>query len=290
MTLLPSQSSPPLFDNYALEITGKDIAQLERCQAAIPEGTPINIAFLGNETHDQRVNAARIIRDSGWEPVPIISSRRLKSTEDRDALLSQLLSAAAPKRFILVGGDPSTPAGPYRDSIDLLNSNILADFGIRNVGIVAYPEGHPKIEDDRLWAAFEHKISFLKERGCAVEITTQFGFDPDAIVAWIERIRLAGVLAPVRIGAPGPASVTTLLRFARQFGVLSSAKVVGRYGFSLGDLASKATADRFMTRLLAGLETVQAGAVGLHIYPFGGIAAAVDWIEAYERCQRGESA
>ena len=36
---------------YALEVTGKDIAQIEASRADIPRATPINIAFLGNETH-----------------------------------------------------------------------------------------------------------------------------------------------------------------------------------------------------------------------------------------------
>jgi methylenetetrahydrofolate reductase (NADPH) len=40
---------------YALEVTAKDIAQVEASKAEIPLATPINIAFLGNEDHAQRV-------------------------------------------------------------------------------------------------------------------------------------------------------------------------------------------------------------------------------------------
>jgi hypothetical protein len=43
---------------YALEITAKNIEQIEAAQSEIPAGTPINIAFLGNETHQQRIRAA----------------------------------------------------------------------------------------------------------------------------------------------------------------------------------------------------------------------------------------
>lgn len=43
-------------NQYALEITGKDIAQIEAAKAAIPPGTPVNIAFLRNESHCQRVD------------------------------------------------------------------------------------------------------------------------------------------------------------------------------------------------------------------------------------------
>jgi methylenetetrahydrofolate reductase (NADPH) len=50
---------------YALEVTAKDITQVEASKTEIPLATPINIAFLGNEDHAQRVNAARVIRTCG---------------------------------------------------------------------------------------------------------------------------------------------------------------------------------------------------------------------------------
>lgn len=60
-TSIPSTPPPPA-GLYALEVTGKAIAQVQTARAAIRLGTPINIAFLGNETHAQRIHAARVIR------------------------------------------------------------------------------------------------------------------------------------------------------------------------------------------------------------------------------------
>ncbi|NVD42314.1 methylenetetrahydrofolate reductase [Ensifer sp. HO-A22] len=266
-----------LFRNYSLEITGKDIGQIEAARSAIPAGTPINIAFLGNETHAQRIEAAARIRQWGFEPVPIISSRRLRSVEDRDELLAGLIGAARPTRFMFVGGDPSSPAGPYKDSLDLIAGGIIADHGIVHVVIAGYPEGHPRIERARLWEALEQKIGLLKAHGCTMEITTQFGFDADAIVDWIAQVRARGIDVPIRIGVPGPADVKRLLRFAAQFGVASSAGIVGKYGFSLANLVNKVGPDRFMTRLEDGMRGRDLGTVLLHLYPFGGIGETVAW-------------
>jgi methylenetetrahydrofolate reductase (NADPH) len=116
----PPREDAPNSRLYALEVTGKDIAQIEASRADIRRATPINIAFLGNETHGQRIHAARVIRACGYEPVPIISSRRLRSQQDLDSLLSALIGEARPRGFILVGGDPTTPAGPYDESLALL--------------------------------------------------------------------------------------------------------------------------------------------------------------------------
>lgn len=263
---------------YTLEITGKDIAQIEAACASIPSGTPINIAFLGNEDHAQRINAARVIRSCGFEPVPIISSRRLHSEHDRDSLLEALISAAAPSRFILVGGDPATPAGPFRDSIALLQSNVLQRHEIRHVGIVGYPEGHPKIDTETLWQSLKWKYDFLLDSGCSVEITTQFGFDADAIVEWIERLRDEGVTAPVRIGIPGPAKAGKLLRYARQFGVVTSAGIARRYGLSLVNLLQSVGPDLYWDRISTGLNGRDLGPVLYHLYPFGGIEEGTHWI------------
>ncbi len=82
---------------------------------------------------------------------------------------------------------------------------------------------------------------------------------------------------PIRIGVPGPADVRRLLRFATQFGVASSAAIVGKYGFSLANLVNKVGPDRFMTRLEDGMRGRDLGTVMLHLYPFGGIAETVAW-------------
>lgn len=266
---------------YALEVTGKDIRQIEASRAEIPAGTPVNIAFLGNETHPQRIEAARVIRACGFEPVPIISSRRLASRQDLDTLLGALIAQASPKRFLLVGGDPASPAGPFSDSLVLMRSGVIARHAIRHVGIVAYPEGHPRIDDATLWQALKWKLGFLADAGCSVEITTQFGFDADAVLQWIEQLRREGFDTPVRIGVPGPTDVGKLLRFARQFGVAASAGVARRYGFSLAQLVHRVGPERFFERLLHGMEKRDLGAVLYHLYPFGGIADGVRWMNRH---------
>jgi methylenetetrahydrofolate reductase (NADPH) len=263
---------------YALEVTGKDIRQVEMSASQIPPGTSINIAFLGNENHGQRVNAARVIRECGFEPVPIISSRRLCSERDLGNLLDLLTKAASPSRFIFVGGDPSTPAGPYRDSPALLASGVLQRHSIRHVGIVGYPAGHPKIDTQTLWRSLKWKHQFLRDRGCTVEITTQFGFDTDAVLHWTQRLRDEGIDAPVRIGVPGPAQVEKLLRYAKQFGVVTSTAIARRYGLSLTNLLRRSVADRYWKDLATGMAGQNLGDIRYHLYPFGGMMKGVRWM------------
>lgn len=271
----------PRGGRYTLEVTGKGIAEVQSAQAAIPQGTPINIAFLGNEDHAQRINAARTIRECGFEPVPIISSRRLLSEGDRDYLLGALTAEAGPSWFILVGGDPVVPAGPYEDSLALLKSNLLARHAIRRVGLVGYPEGHPKIDTDTLWRCLKWKVGFLQDAGCAVEITTQFGFDADAVLRWIGRLRGEGIDARVRVGVPGPADAGKLLRYARQFGSVPPAAAAQRYGLPMDGPDRRVGPERYWDQLAAGTEGGNLGTVLYHLYPFGGILEGVRWMNSH---------
>lgn len=274
--VLPSCLSAP----YTLEVTGKNAPELEKAGTAILAGTPVNIAFLGNETHAQRIEAAKRIRACGAEPVPIISSRRLRSAQDCDALIAAFIQEASPKRFMIVGGDPREAAGPYGDSLDLLQSGVLARHGICEVVIAGYPEGHPKIPNDALWRALEWKLKFLHDAGCTVEFTTQFGFDAPAVLAWIAQLRDRGFETPVRMGVAGPTSARKLLRFANQFGVTTSAAMLRRYGLALTELVQPIAADRYWEQLQEGVERAQLRHVSWHVYPFGGVEDGARWINA----------
>lgn len=262
---------------YTLEITGKDIAKLETVRSRIPDATPVNIAFLGNETHQQRITAAQTIRQTGLEPAPILSARRLRSRDDLYGLLDGLQQVAQPERFLFVGGDPE-PAGLFFDAQALLSEQFIERYGIRHAGIGAYPEGHPKIATDKLWQALHWKHNFLTQAGCRVELTTQMGFEPAAVFDWLKQLRDQGITATVRIGVPGPADTALLLRYAKQFGIASSAGIFRRYGLSLGKLLNRSLPDRYWDGIQEGLAKHNVGDVRYHLYAFGGLDEGVDWL------------
>ena len=68
-----------LLEDFSLEMTGKDVDELERARAGIPPGTRINVTFLGTEDLRMRLDAARAVKRLGFTPVPHISARRLAS-------------------------------------------------------------------------------------------------------------------------------------------------------------------------------------------------------------------
>ena len=271
-----------LIDGFSLEMTGKDIPGLEEARDTIPAGTKINVTFLGNEDLDMRVTAAKAVADMGFVPVPHISARRLSSQGQLEEFLGRLQEVGATDHVFAVGGDPAEPEGPYPDSLSVIRSGILQQYGVKEVSIAGYPEGHPDIPNDVLWRHLEDKSAALKEQGLDAVILTQFAFDTDPVTAWIQGVRDRGIDTEIRIGTPGPAGVKRLINFARRFGVGANAMIVKKYGFSLTNLMGTAGPDRFVTDLAALLaQNPASGNVRLHFYTFGGLLATSKWAREY---------
>ncbi|OZB85900.1 MAG: 5,10-methylenetetrahydrofolate reductase [Microbacterium sp. 13-71-7] len=267
-----------LVDDFSLEMTGKDVPALQEARDTIPARTKINVTFLGNEDLEMRVAAAKAVRDLGFVPVPHISARRLRSRAQLEEFLGRLQEAGATDHVFVVGGDPATPDGPYASAFDVIYTGLLLDYGVREVSIAGYPEGHPDIGDDELWRHLESKSAVLTEQGLDAVILSQFAFDTDPVLAWIDQVRARGIASEIRVGTPGPAGVKRLLGFARRFGIGANAMIVKKYGFSLTNLMGTAGPDAFVSDLSARLAAdAGTGAVKLHFYTFGGLFATSAW-------------
>lgn len=273
-----------LLDDFSLEITGKekDVDSLRAAAADLPAGTRVNVTFLGNEDLEMRVNASKAVLALGLTPVPHVSARRLRSEAELREFLAALQEIGASKHLFSVGGDPETPMGPYTSSLDVIRTGLLPEYGVEEVSIAGYPEGHPDIPNDVLWRELEGKAQSLREQGLGTVLLTQFGFDVDPVIAWIRDVRARGVEGTIRIGTPGPAGVKRLIGFARRFGIGANAMIVKKYGFSLTNLMGTAGPDRFVTDL-ANLVAAEpdAGDIGLHFYTFGGTEATTQWTREF---------
>lgn len=282
-SLVPVETDSPvrLTSHYSIEMTAKDVASLVEAAPLIPQGTRLSVTYLPGEEVDARVAAAVAVRDNGFEPVPHLSARRIASQRDLEAYLDAVVTKAQVSEVFVIAGDPDTPIGPYEDALAIIKSGILRRYGIRHVGISGYPEGHPAIAKPILRQAMLDKAAELEAQGLDYAITTQFGFDADPILDWLEAIRADGVTATVKLGVPGPASIKTLMRFAARCGVGASTSVLRKYGISITRLIGSAGPDKLVDTLAARLDPTIHGKVALHLYPFGGLRPTAAWAQDY---------
>jgi methylenetetrahydrofolate reductase (NADH) len=267
-----------LFADFSLDITAKELGELEPARAVVPAGTAVQLAFPEGADLAERVSTARAIKEAGFMPEPIIAARRLRSAGMLSQYLAALRAADAAESVLVVAGDPVQPQGPYPDAAAVIGSGLLEGHGVRQASIAGHPGGHPAVADDALWAALAGKTAALRRRGLGGSVVTQFGFDAVRVLAWLAEVRARGIGLPVRVSVPGPASVRRLLACASRCGVAVSARVAGEYGFSLTDRTGTPGPDRFIMTLASGYDPRLHGEMRLHFNTFGGFAATAEWI------------
>src|SRR6478609_6945723 len=81
-------------DGYSLEMTAKEIEGLREAAPLIRPGTQIAVTFLPGEEISQRVEAAVLVRELGFEPIVHLSARRLESVEQLDWYLGEITGKA----------------------------------------------------------------------------------------------------------------------------------------------------------------------------------------------------
>jgi methylenetetrahydrofolate reductase (NADPH) len=249
---------------FSIEVTRPSTAELAALADTLPRATLVYFSAVPTVTRDEIVAAAASLRKAGLEPVVHVAARRIGAAADLTGLLARLRGEADIRRLLVIGGDVDT-SGPFVDALAVIQKGALREAGIEEIGIGAYPEGHPRIPSGRLEAALDEKIAAACAQGLRVHIVSQFSFAPERILAWLKQLRACGITRPVRVGMAGPTSIPALLRYARRCGVATSLR--GLMAGAASGLVGHVGPDRIIAALGAaeGL-----GEVAAHYFSFGG--------------------
>lgn len=272
MRLEPVHASMDLLRSYSIEIASHDERSAAIAVETLPSGAETFIASLPKTLPDEVVGAARRLHRGGLSPVPHIAARNLRSERELDGLLERLAAEAGVDRALLVGGDRNEPAGPYVDSLQVLNSGLLEKHGIRTVYLPCYPEGHPRIDDGRLRRARQDKLAAAQKAGLSTAFVSQFCFEAAPITRLARDLRAEGIEAPLRIGIAGPVSPGTLLKYALLCGVGPSIRVLReRDGVARALIAGDAA--HLLAEIALAQKNEPALAIGsIHFFTFGAVS------------------
>lgn len=252
--------------------------ELHQAASLLQTGTSIYLTDLPNRSGDRLAQIATGIFMRGLKPVPHVAARNVASEKALGDLLSRLSSSAGVKRIMLIGGDRERAAGPFEQAIDVIESGVLEASGISEIGIAAYPEGHPDIAEDILRVSLRDKLEAAARMGLSAHIVTQFSFDAWPVVTWLRALRASGIHNRVRIGMAGPASIPALLKFAQRCGVRASAKGFARHAGSIGKMLARATPAEMVNELAEAAASENLGEIAAHFYSFGGLVQAAKWV------------
>ena len=261
----PAPDAAGFARNFSLEATRPIAAEITALVDIVPPATPIYFSAVPTITRHEIVAAAALLRKAGLEPVIHIAARRLASAADLQELLSALRGDGDVRRLLVIGGDVDAP-GAFADALAVIQKGRLRETGIEEIGIGAYPEGHPRIPAGRLESALDEKIAAATAQGLRVHIVSQFSFSPERILAWVRQVRASGIGKPIKIGMAGPTSVPALLRYARRCGVAASLR--GLVSGVASGLVGHVGPDRIIETLSAAGDL---GEVAPHYFSFGGV-------------------
>jgi methylenetetrahydrofolate reductase (NADPH) len=237
----------------------------------LPEPARITITSSPKHGIDESLEVAVRLRELGHGTTLHVAARGVRDEAHLNGLLDRAGEAGIDD-LLVIGGDNPEPLGPYASAVDLLEA--LADHPARpaTLGIGAYPEGHPLIDDEQLWEALERKSRL------AGYVVTQLCFDADVLLSWLDELRARGVTLPLFIGVPGPVDRRRLIEVSARIGVGPSLRFVRKQHGLIRRLFTSPA--RSATRLYDQLapHTGERGIAGFHLYTFNDLESTWRWV------------
>jgi methylenetetrahydrofolate reductase (NADPH) len=247
--------------------------------ALLPKDTCVYVPSLPGLPLARTLEAVASIRAAGLDPVPHVSARRILNKDDFRSFLKEAVSRYGVHRVLLLGGDEPKPKGPFADSLQILESGLLADSGIREIGVAGYPEGHPRIPAADLVAAFKKKQKLTAEQRLGMYVVTQFCFAPSRVVEYCAQLARSAPEVSIYVGVAGPTDPVALARYAQRCGVSASLRALRNLGSGIAQLVSHSDPmEQLVTLARYSMQREPSNVVGVHLYSFGGAMRTASWI------------
>ena len=269
-----------LLSSASVEISSRG-HQLDELREHFRPGTDITITFLPGDNYRHNIDTAAALRRAGYNPVPHIAAREMASRAALDDFLARLRGEADVTRILMIAGDIAIARGPFKSSLDVCASGLIEAHGIARLSLAGHPEGHPYLSAAAAIKVFESWSDWGRQTNTGVEIVTQFCFESVPILSWIAELDARSLSLPVIVGLAGPATPATLTKFALRCGVGNSLRSlrsqIGRFGRLLTDTGP----DDVMRGLQSAPANATASISGFHLFPFGGLRKAGEWLRGY---------
>jgi len=263
----------------SLEISPRELHRANDVAALLPAGSCVYVPSLPGLPLARTLEAIAAIRAAGLDPVPHVSARRILNREEFRDFLKRAAAEQGVHRVLLIGGDEPRPKGPFADSIQILEERLLADCGVREIGVAGYPEGHPRIPLNAIESALARKLELAAAQSIGVYVLTQFSFAPARVVEYCAMLARRWPSLPVYVGIAGPTDAAALARYAQRCGVSRSLRALRSLGTGIAQLVTNTDPrDHVVGIARYTLSREPSNVVGVHLYTFGGAVRAAEWM------------
>ena len=245
----------------------------------LPANSPLSVTASAAKTLEDTLDLTAHLCTLGHRPVPHIAARMVRGRGHLEELLGRVASLGLNEIF-LVGGDVTSPAGPFDSAVALLEALVDADHSLTHIGVTAYPEGHALIADGVLHDALHAKQAILSSAGIEGHASTQMCFHGRSITDWLAAERRSGLVLPVHLGIPGAVEPARLMRIGTRLGIGASLRYLQKNRGAVARLMRPGGYDpsALLNRLAA--EADRLNIAGLHVFTFNAIESTIAWRDA----------
>ena len=265
---------------FSIEVMPRTAEKVESFRDILPEGTRVYIAHIDGTPIEDMVATAKRLNAEGFPVMPHFPARIIKDRATLQDWVARYKGEADVKQGLLLAGGVPQPVGDFHTSMQLLESG--AFDGFERLHVAGHPEGNKDIDPDgsdrMVMEAARWKSAFAERTDAKMAMATQFCFEADPVIAWVDRLKAEGINLPVHIGVAGPAKLQTLIKFAIACGVGPSLRVLQKRAMDVTKLLLPYEPTEFVGALAAHkAKNPDFGIESVHFFPLGGIKTNATW-------------
>ena len=265
-------------NSYTIETTPNVYEKYGNFSEFLDKKHSVYITFLPDEKSENVVETAKKLKLEGYDVIPHLPARTVKNNKVLEKYIGELAEEAGCSKILIIGGG-GNQAGEISSTMDVLKTDLLSKFNFKSVGVAGHPEGSPDISKDALDLAIIEKNKFSLNVDFKMYLATQFFFEAKSLIEWEKHLNTINNKLDIHAGIPGPASIKTLINYARSCGIGNSLRFLTKQAFNLTKLATLNTPDKLIYDLANYVETNKSTNLkNIHFYAFGGMKKTSEWL------------
>ena len=265
-------------NSYTIETTPNVYEKYGNFSEFLNKKHSVYITFLPDEKSENVVETAKKLKLEGYDVIPHLPARTVKNNKVLEKYIGELADEAGCSKILIIGGG-GNQAGEISSTMDVLKTDLLSKFNFKSVGVAGHPEGSPDISKDALDLAIIEKNKFSLNVDFKMYLATQFFFEAKSLIEWEKHLNTINNKLDIHAGIPGPASIKTLINYARSCGIGNSLRFLTKQAFNLTKLATLNTPDKLIYDLANYVENDKSTNLkNIHFYAFGGMKKTSEWL------------
>ena len=283
MTNNTIEAASNLLSSYSIETTPNVYAKYGYFSDLVPKKNNIYVTYLSDEKMDKVTETAKKLKLEGYTVIPHLPARTIANNNELEKYLKILSEDCGCSKILIIGGG-GNQKGNISSSMEILESDLLSKYNFKEVGVAGHPEGNPDVKQLDLDNAIVQKNNFSKKVDYKIYLATQFFFEAESLKKWEVHLNSLNNNLEIHAGIPGPATLKTLLGYARSCGIGNSIRFLSKQALNITKLAVTRNPDKLIYDLASyKIENPDTKLKKIHFYAFGGIKKTSDWLKTLDR-------